>query len=171
MRIFHGGRIHNHNGENRRYVGGEVCYVDGVDPDRIAWTLLNSWAYDLGYEHGYVNYWYKLPHAGAEFRPLTNDIDVMDMVGQIPASRNVDLFIVTMYKRREFNEEEVEVYNEVIDHINFMVPVIPDIEDGDGDGDALRIDGAEGDGPEGDGDGFRGLMVLQGYAHMVIVMG
>ena len=60
MKIHHGGRFHSKRGFDRVYRGGEVCYVDGVDEDKVSLTRIHYWANDLGYQAPPIQFWYRI---------------------------------------------------------------------------------------------------------------
>ena len=90
---------------NRRYVGGDVLYLDGVDPDKISMTELVNWTYDIGYEHLLMQWWFKIPGSedGSGFLPATNDSEACDMCNFVsPKNKLMELFTVCELERREF---------------------------------------------------------------------
>ncbi|KAL6178511.1 hypothetical protein ACLB2K_050029 [Fragaria x ananassa] len=131
MKIFHGGRFLK--GSNKRYVGGDVLYADGVDQDKLSMTELVYWAYDIGYERPPMHFWFRIPGSedGSGFLLVTCDKEAMDMCGFVsPRSKMLELFLVCEAQRRKFAEDELEKFAENLDHSAFLEWQINDVKDG-----------------------------------------
>ncbi|KAL6214721.1 hypothetical protein ACLB2K_014153 [Fragaria x ananassa] len=132
LKIHHGGRFFNNKGSNREYRGGEVLYLDSVDPDKVSLPELNNWAWDLGYQSGPIGYWFQIPGSelGTGYVPIIHDPDVQDMCGFVTSTRMLDFYIVCLAERKIFLEEELSVFQNNIDHVCFMGHVIDDVQEG-----------------------------------------
>jgi hypothetical protein len=96
--------------ERRKYKGGSVHYLDGVDPETCSWVECNNMAYDLGYRVRPISYWYKLPRTTKSegFYPIRNDADVVKMTGHIPPKKRVMELYITGGGRRQIKEAELD---------------------------------------------------------------
>lgn len=128
--IHHGGRFYSNGGMNKVYKGGDMLYVDRVDPVRLDIAGFNYWAFDLGYCHGPISYWFRIPGSeeGTGYLPVVTDADAMDIVQFIPrSSRVLDIYIVCLTPKRTFSEFELERMDEDPDHSSFFGHLIEDL--------------------------------------------
>lgn len=134
MRVHHGGRFHSNRGLNRHYRGGEVCFVDGVDRDKVSMTQIHYWANDLGYQSPPIQFWFRIPGSeeGSGYLPLGDDIEAIEMCDHVsPRTKLLDMYIVCTSERKVFCEEELNVYNEDLDHTSLLGWWIDDVEEGE----------------------------------------
>ncbi|XP_040373224.1 uncharacterized protein LOC112194821 [Rosa chinensis] len=131
VRIHHGGRFYSNGGINRQYKGAEgVAHVDGVDPDKISVTGFNYWAYDLGYTHGPIMYWYRIPGSepGTGYLPVVTDADAMDMLQFIPSrDRILDVYFVCLAGMRHFQDWELDNFDDEVEHLLYLGHFIKDL--------------------------------------------
>lgn len=128
--IHHGGRFYSNGGMNKVYKGGDMLYVDHIDPVRLDIAGFNYWAFDLGYCHGSISYWFRIPGSeeGTGYLPVVTDADAMDIVQFIPrSSRVLDIYIVCLTPKRTFSEFELERMDEDPDHSSFFGHLIEDL--------------------------------------------
>lgn len=83
--------------EKKKYKGGSVHYLDGVDPKKCCWVEFNNIAWDLGYRVRPISYWFKLPRCAKweGFHPINNDVDVMEMTKHIPPRKRIMSLFIT----------------------------------------------------------------------------
>ncbi|XP_024178166.1 acidic leucine-rich nuclear phosphoprotein 32 family member B-like [Rosa chinensis] len=77
--------------------------------------------------------WFRIlaSEEGSGFLPITADKDAMDMCTFIsPRTKSIDMYIVCLSERRVFREDELNKFDEDIDHTRFMNWWIDDIEGG-----------------------------------------
>ncbi|KAM5551442.1 hypothetical protein ABKV19_026333 [Rosa sericea] len=88
--------------------GGKI-WLDGLDPDKIAWTEFGNISWDLGYREKPISYYYKMPRTyyNEGWMPLRNDADALEMVKLIPLkTRQISVFITGGGRRRKKEAEE-----------------------------------------------------------------
>ncbi|XP_061993803.1 uncharacterized protein LOC133711718 [Rosa rugosa] len=88
--------------------GGKI-WLDGLDPDKIAWTEFGNIAWDLGYREKPISYYYKMPrtYCNEGWMPLRNDADALEMVKLIPLkTRQISVFITGGGRRRKKEAKE-----------------------------------------------------------------
>ncbi|XP_050386785.1 uncharacterized protein LOC126803076 isoform X2 [Argentina anserina] len=132
VNIYYGGMFHSKQGLNRRYVGGDVLYVDGAVPDKISMTESVYWAYDIGYERPPMQWWFKIPGSedSSGFLPVTSDSEATDMCRVVsPRTRLMELFIVCEAEMRVFKDDDLTRFTENLDHSGFLGWKIDDVED------------------------------------------
>ncbi|KAK9929735.1 hypothetical protein M0R45_026821 [Rubus argutus] len=110
LEIHHGGYWMHLDNERRKYKGGSVHYLDGVDPETCSWVECNNMAYDLGYRVRPISYWYKLPRTTKSegFYPIRNDADAVNMTRHIPPKKRVMELYVIGGRRRQIKEAELD---------------------------------------------------------------
>ncbi|KAK9951035.1 hypothetical protein M0R45_006497 [Rubus argutus] len=110
LEIHHGGYWMHLDNERRKYKGGSVHYLDGVDPETCSWVECNNMAYDLGYRVRPISYWYKLPRMTKSegFYPIRNDVDAVQMTRHIPPKKRVMELYITGCGRRQIKEAELD---------------------------------------------------------------
>lgn len=64
LKNFYGGELKEGEIFYRYYVGGEVTWVDELDPNMANLTELNNIASELGYQTTEINYLYRSPTSG-----------------------------------------------------------------------------------------------------------
>ncbi|KAK9932939.1 hypothetical protein M0R45_020158 [Rubus argutus] len=102
-------RMHLDN-ERRKYKGGSVHYLDGVDPETCSWVKCNNMAYDLGYRVRPISYWYKLPRKTKNegFYLIRNDVGAVKMTRHIPPKKRVVELYITGGGRQQIKEAELD---------------------------------------------------------------
>lgn len=136
MRVHHGGRFHSDRGLNRHYRGGEVCFVDGVDWDKVSMTQIHYWANDLGYQSPPIQFW---SEEGSGYFPVGDDTEAIEMCGHVsPRTKLLDMYIVCTSERKVLCEEELNVYNEDLDHTSLLGWWIDDVEEGEPNHEILK---------------------------------
>ncbi|XP_062007943.1 uncharacterized protein LOC133724968 [Rosa rugosa] len=115
MEIHHGGYFDKMPDGTKKYKvarfnkdGGKI-WLDGLDPDLIAWTEFGNIAWDLGYREKPISYFYKMPrtYCNEGWMPIRNDADAVEMVKLIPLkTRQISVFITGGGRRRKKEAEE-----------------------------------------------------------------
>ncbi|PRQ22897.1 hypothetical protein RchiOBHm_Chr6g0255261 [Rosa chinensis] len=139
MEIHHGGRFYRLGSGSRQYKGGEVVYVDRLDPDKISWPDLNIYAEDLGYREPPIMYWFLLPGSiqGEGWLPICEDKYVLDMLKFMPSNRILQIYIVGggVRKKKEAElEDEGGGSPKEVDHQKYIgngVENLEEVIDGD----------------------------------------
>lgn len=162
MEIHHGGRFVEVGGGRFEYNGGEVHWLERIDPDKFSWTDLNSFAWRLGYRNPPVYYWFKY-HAKPKYLPIRTDKEAMGMFSNLPKARKVEVYYVGGGVRDVVvceKEDQMKEFLEVVPHLRFipeivMVPLkVADMGNGKGKMKELDIENSEGEeGIEDDDDG------------------
>ncbi|KAK9929237.1 hypothetical protein M0R45_026343 [Rubus argutus] len=83
LEIHHGGKFVEVGNGQHKYVGGEVHWLERLDPNQISCVELNTFAWRLGYRQPPVLYWFKhlyLPW----YNPVKDDNDAMKMIETLP---------------------------------------------------------------------------------------
>ncbi|XP_061990609.1 uncharacterized protein LOC133709027 isoform X2 [Rosa rugosa] len=149
MEIHHGGRFYRLGSGSRQYKGGEVVYVDRLDPDKISWPDLNIYAEDLGYREPPIMYWFLLPGSiqGEGWLPICEDKDVLDMLKFMSSNRILQIYIVGGGVRKK-KEAELEDKGggspKEVDHRKYIGNVVEDLEEViDGDLAVTTLHGAK----------------------------
>ncbi|KAM5551764.1 hypothetical protein ABKV19_026558 [Rosa sericea] len=125
LEIHHGGDFMNVGNEQFDYVGGEICWVECLDPDKTSWVELNAFAWRLGNREPPVIYWFKHPTEHV-FWPISNDIDAINMLKLLPESRKIVVYYVgggTRQIKLCEMEDLIENFEEIIPHIKFKPKV------------------------------------------------
>ncbi|PWA64512.1 peptidyl-tRNA hydrolase II (PTH2) family protein [Artemisia annua] len=94
MRFHHGGRFTEC--PKRKYVDGEVTFVDMVDIDKFKMDLLYSVLNCIGYDDNAITYFhYKIPLKGLDYalRPLSSDNDACKMLKYVPKHKTIYVFV------------------------------------------------------------------------------
>lgn len=126
LEIHHGGDFVEVGNGQFQYMGGEVCWVEALDPDKTSWIELNTFAWRLGYRKPPVLYWWKHP-TNAMYLPITNDKDVVMMIELLSKFRKVDIYYVGGGTREVAlceMEDKIENYEEFIPHVEFMPEIL-----------------------------------------------
>ncbi|XP_062016058.1 uncharacterized protein LOC133732511 [Rosa rugosa] len=115
MEIHHGGYFDKMPDGTKKYRvarfnkdGGKI-WLDGLDPDKIAWTEFGNIAWDLGYREKPISYYFKIPRTSCNegWMPIKNDADAIEMIKLIPLkTRQISVYITGGGKRRKKEAEE-----------------------------------------------------------------
>ncbi|KAK9932342.1 hypothetical protein M0R45_019583 [Rubus argutus] len=108
------------------YVGGEVHWVENLDPDKTSWLELNTFVWRLGYRKSPVHYWFKHPTMPI-YLPITDDQQAMKMMTLLPCSRMIEVFCIGGGARQiQLCEEEDKDpnYEECIPHNKFKTEMV-----------------------------------------------
>ncbi|XP_040368611.1 uncharacterized protein LOC121050997 [Rosa chinensis] len=113
--IHHGGYFDKMPDGRKKYKvarfnkdGGRI-WLDGLDPDKIAWTEFGNIAWDLGYREKPISYYFKLPRTlcNEGWMSIRNDADALEMVKLIPLkTRQISVFVTGGGRRRKKEAEE-----------------------------------------------------------------
>lgn len=115
MEIHHGGYIDKMPDGTKKYRvarfnkdGGKI-WLDGLDPDKIAWTEFGNIAWDLGYREKPISYYFKIPRTSCNegWMPIKNDADAIEMTKLIPLkTRQISVYITGGGRRRKKEAEQ-----------------------------------------------------------------
>lgn len=92
MEIHLGGQFYN-AGDGHMYVGGEVHWVENLDPDKTSWLELNTFVWRRGFRKPPVHYWFKHPTMPI-YLPITDDQQAIKMMTLLPYSRMIEVFCI-----------------------------------------------------------------------------
>ena len=126
LEIHHGGQFVEVGDGRFEYNGGEVHWVEGIDPDKFSWTDLNSFAWRLGYRKPLVHYWFKY-HVKPKYLPIRTDKEAVGMLSDLPKARKVEVYYVGGGDRDVEvceKEDQMKEFSEVVPHVSFMPEIV-----------------------------------------------
>ncbi|XP_040365628.1 uncharacterized protein LOC112169258 isoform X1 [Rosa chinensis] len=126
LEIHHGGQFVEAGGGRFEYNGGEVHWVEMIDPEKFSWTDLNTFAWRLGYRKPPVHYWFKY-HAKPIYLPIRIDKEAVGMLSDLPKARKVEVYYVGGGDRDVEvceKEDQIKDFSEVVPHLKFMPEII-----------------------------------------------
>ena len=113
LKVYHGGCL-----RNNKYVGGEFCYYDHVDKDRMSLIEVDNMVMQLNpiYAEQIICYFYRVGDETNDLELLKSDEDVMIMCSLVPQWRLIKLYLDHMDAKRAigFEEEDVFMYEELL---------------------------------------------------------
>lgn len=125
LEIHHGGDFVDIDNRRFEYVGGEICWMEFLDPDRTSWIELNAFTWRLGYRVPLVLYLFKHPTDDV-FWQTYGDMDAVKMLELLPQSRIIKVYYVgggtRQIKLCEL-EDQMKNYEEMIPYIKFKPKV------------------------------------------------
>ncbi|CAI0399776.1 unnamed protein product, partial [Linum tenue] len=115
IELHYKGEIVHINDEDISYFGGEVVYLDWIDPDCLSLFELDGYVVDIGHmesmrmveeyrtTHGWAYYW-SLPgeRLKAGLQELTSDSDILDMAAKIVLeTKFVEVYLINKDELRK----------------------------------------------------------------------